>query len=672
MVLLKVIPKVLNNLTLRLPALNPCISFYGGKKYNYNLGKNRFSTCSRKYASFARELALGNLNMKWIFPFPTLPSEDDLSELNQLSDAVGRFFDEKVDSKKMDEEGKFDPEVVQGLKDLGLFGMQIPVEYGGLGLNNVQYARVAEELSSDAAVTVMLAAHQAIGLKGILIAGSEEQKMEYLPKLATGEWAAAFCLTEPSSGSDAASIQSKAHLSDDGQHWVLNGEKIWITNGGFADVMTVFAKTKVMDVNDEVKEKVTAFIVERKFGGVSSGKPEDKLGIRASNTCAVSFVDTHIPVKNVLGEVGGGFKIAMNILNSGRFSMGTTVAGQLKRLITLASEYANQRTQFGKKLAEFELIQEKIFNMAMQAYAMESMAYMTAGQMDIMDSNGEPQDCSIEAAMVKIYSSECAWSSVSECLQIFGGLGYMKDFPYERMLRDSRILLIFEGTNEILRLYVALASLQYAGAKLQQRLKAFKAGSMREKLTAISDQFKEEWYLKTGSDRGQVPEPSFSVRNYSKTKSWLDPSLIPMGEMLEESTLLYRRRVYQMLRKYGKKIQDQQLVLKILADSAIQIYGMTAVLSRCNKSLILGLRNADHERALAVAFVKKTYRDNYLIMSQLAQVNYDDYYIMQRKVSNDLMEERRYLCPHPLEVTHKNEEHPKYLEQLERIKAIKD
>ncbi|KAB1264629.1 Acyl-CoA dehydrogenase family member 9; mitochondrial, partial [Camelus dromedarius] len=420
------------------------------------------------------------------------------------------YFLLTVDSRKIDQEGKIPNETLEKLKSLGLFGLLVPEEYGGLGLSNTMYARLGEVISMDGSITVTLAAHQAIGLKGILLAGSEEQKARYLPRLASGEHVAAFCLTEPASGSDAASIQTRATLSEDKKHYVLNGSKVWITNGGLANVFTVFAKTEVVDSDGSVKDKITAFIVERDFGGVTNGKPEDKLGIRGSNTCEVHFENTRVPVGNVLGEVGGGFKVscpsgpqdartadpqrappslqvAMNVLNSGRFSMGSAVAGMLKRLIgrkspqdrwrailsnahsspEMTAEHACTRKQFNRNLSEFGLIQEKFALMAQKTYVMESMTYLTAG---MLDQPGFP-DCSIEAAMVKVFSSEGAWQSVSEALQILGGTGYMKGYPYERLLRDSRILLVFEGTNEILRMYIALTGLQHAGQVLTARIK---------------------------------------------------------------------------------------------------------------------------------------------------------------------------------------------------------
>ncbi|KAF1657014.1 Acyl-CoA dehydrogenase family member 9, mitochondrial, partial [Eudyptes chrysocome] len=445
-----------------------------------------------------------------VFPYPEI-SNEELEEINQFVGPVEKFFNEEVDSKKIDQDAKIPPETLKGLKDLGLFGMQIPEEYGGLGLSNTMYARLGEITSLDGSIAVTLAAHQAIGLKGILIAGTDEQKAKYLPRLASGEHLAAFCLTEPGSGSDAASIQTRATLSEDGKYFLLNGSKVWISNGGLANIFTVFARTEVVDKDGQLKDKITAFIVERDFGGVTHGKPEDKLGIRGSNTCEVHFENTKVPIENVIGEVGGGFKVAMNILNSGRFSMGSASAGMIKKLIEMTAEYACTRKQFNKKLSEFGLIQEKFCFMAVKAYVMESMAYLTAG---MMDRPGFP-DCSVEAAMVKVFSSEGAWACVSEALQILGGLGYMKDYPYERYLRDCRILLIFEGTNEILRMYIALTGMQYAGKILTDKIKEIKKGNvgvaLGEFLSKLRDTMGRKVDYGLVGDRGVV-HPSLQVR----------------------------------------------------------------------------------------------------------------------------------------------------------------
>uniref|UniRef100_A0A673GNQ8 Acyl-CoA dehydrogenase family member 9, mitochondrial-like n=1 Tax=Sinocyclocheilus rhinocerous TaxID=307959 RepID=A0A673GNQ8_9TELE len=471
------------------------------------------------------------------FPYPEI-SKEELEELNQLVQPVEKFFNEDVDSKKIDHEAVIPPETLNGLKELGLFGIQVPEEYGGLGLSNTMYARLGEITSLDGAIAVTLAAHQAIGLKGILIAGNDAQKAKYLPKLATGEHIAAFCLTEPGSGSDAASIQTRATLTEDGKHFLLNGSKFWISNGGWADIMTVFARTEVVDKDGQKKDKITAFIVERAFGGVTSGKPEDKLGIRGSNTCEITFEDTKVPIENVIGEVGGGFKVAMNILNNGRFSMGSAGAGMIKRLIVNSIWFY------------FALAQDKFATMALNAFVMESMAYLTAG---MMDRPGVP-DCSLEAAMVKVFSSEGSWICVSEALQVLGGLGFTKNYPYERYLRDCRILQIFEGTNEILRMYIALTGMQYAGKILTGKIK------------------------------------------YT--------------------------------------IVDEQLVLKKVADVLINLYAMTAVLSRTSRSISIGLPFS--ERIGTCVFSPDSPEDNDANIKKIAQ---------------EVLAKRAYVCSHPLDRT---------------------
>uniref|UniRef100_A0A669NYH9 Complex I assembly factor ACAD9, mitochondrial n=1 Tax=Phasianus colchicus TaxID=9054 RepID=A0A669NYH9_PHACC len=537
-------------------------------------------------------LSTGEWGREEVFPYPEI-SNEELQEINQFVGPVEKFFAEEVDSKKIDRDAKIPPETLKGLGDLGLFGMQIPEEYGGLGLSNTMYARLGEIISLDGSIAVTLAAHQAIGLKGILITGTDEQKAKYLPKLASGEHIAAFCLTEPGSGSDAASIQTRATLSEDGKYFLLNGSKVWISNGGLASIFTVFARTEIVEKDGQVKDKITAFIVERDFGGVTHGKPEDKLGIRGSNTCEVHFENTKVPVENVLGEVGGGFKVAMNILNSGRFSMGSASAGMIKKLIEMTAEHACTRKQFNKKLSEFGLIQEKFCFMAVKAYVMESMAYLTAG---MMDRPGLP-DCSVEAAMVKVFSSEGAWACVSEALQILGGLGYMKDYPYERYLRDSRILLIFEGTNEILRMYIALTGMQHAGKILTDKIK------------------------------------------------------YESGKKLEENVYYFGTTVRGLLTRFGKTIVDEQLALKRVSDIVINLYAMTAAISRASRSISIGLRNHDHDVLLTNIFCSEAYFKNNYALAQLqkyADENLDDYI---KKAAKQILEKRAYLCSHPLDRT---------------------
>nr|XP_020728139.1 acyl-CoA dehydrogenase family member 9, mitochondrial isoform X2 [Odocoileus virginianus texanus] len=547
--------------------------------------------------AFAKDLFLGKIQKKEVFPFPEV-SQDELKEINQLVGPVEKFFTEE----------------------------------GGLGLSNTMYARLGEVIGLDASIAVTLAAHQAIGLKGIILAGSKEQKARYLPRLASGEHVAAFCLTEPASGSDAASIRTRATLSADKRHYILNGAKVWITNGGLANVFTVFAKTEVVDSDGSVKDKMTAFIVERDFGGVTNGKPEDKMGIRGSNTCEVHFENTRVPVENVLGEVGGGFKVAMNILNSGRFSMGSVVAGMLKKLIEMTAEYACTRKQFNRNLSEFGLIQEKFALMAQKAYVMESMAYLTAA---MLDAPGFP-DCSIEAAMVKVFSSEGAWTCVSEALQILGGSGYIRDYPYERLLRDSRILLIFEGTNEILRMYIALTGLQHAGRILTARVNELKRGNVTTIMETVGQRLRDS--LGRTVDLGLTGKLGV-----------VHPSLVDGAHKLEENVYYFGRSVETLLLRFGKAIVEEQLVLKRVANVLVNLYGMTAVLSRASRSIRLGLRDHDHEVLLANIFCSEAYHQNLFTLSQLDKHSPENLDELVKKVSQQILEKRAYICTHPLD-----------------------
>ncbi|XP_074054492.1 complex I assembly factor ACAD9, mitochondrial isoform X2 [Macrotis lagotis] len=552
--------------------------------------------------------------------------------MKQFVVPVEKFFNEEVDSQKIDRDGIIPQETLDKLKQLGLFGMQIPEEYGGLGLSHILYARLGEICAQDGAIAVTLAAHQAIGLKGILLAGTEKQKAKYLPKLATGEHIAAFCLTETTSGSDAASIQTRATLSEDKKHFFLNGSKIWITNGSLASIFTVFAKTEITDSDGLKKDKITAFIVERDFGGITNGKPENKLGIRGSDTCEVHFENTKVPVENVIGEIGDGFKIAMNVLNSGRFSMGSLVAGMIKKLIGMTAEYACTRKQFNRPLSEFGLIEEKFTLLAKKTYVMESMAYLTAG---MMDRPGFP-DCSVEAAMVKVFSSDAAWVCVSEALQIVGGLGYMKDYPYERYLRDCRVLQIFEGTNEVLRMYIAMAGLQHAGQVLTQKIRDMKKGNFSVAMELLSTKLLDSLNRKV--DLGLTGKGGM-----------VHPSVEESANRLEENVYYFGRVVEMLLRRFGKTIVEEQLTMKRVADILINLYAMTAVLSRSSRAIRIGLRNHDHEVLLTNIFCTEAYYQNLYYMSQLEKYSSENLDEYVKKAARQILGGRSFPCAHPLE-----------------------
>merc|ERR1719432_718254 len=334
--------------------------------------------------SFVQNIFRGLIEPTQVFPFPVALDEEQRENLEMLVPIAERVMTEQNDPLLNDQLESVPEDTINALRELGAFGLQVPVELDGVGLTNTQYARLTEVVGgNDLGVGIFIGAHQSIGFKGILLAGTPEQKEQYLPKLATGEQFAAFALTEPSSGSDAGSIKTRAVLNEAGTHWILNGAKIWISNGGIAEIFTVFAKTPIVDpATGTETEKVSAFIVERSFGGVTHGPPEHKMGIKCSNTAEVYFENTPIPIENVIGKPGEGFKVAMQILNNGRFGMAAALSGTQRFAIKKAVDHAITRHQFGGRIDSYGAIQEKIAQMSITHYVTESMAYMVAGPMD--------------------------------------------------------------------------------------------------------------------------------------------------------------------------------------------------------------------------------------------------------------------------------------------------
>jgi acyl-CoA dehydrogenase family protein 9 len=510
--------------------------------------------------SFMKSVFYGVIPEELVFPFPEAGKEER-ENTAMILESVREFCARNVDSAKIDREMRIPPEVLQGVKELGLFGMVIPTEYGGIGLSTTSYARVMQEVAGiDGSLAVALGAHQSIGLKAILLFGTEAQKRKYLPRLATGEQVAAFALTEPSAGSDAASIQTKAELAPDGDAYILNGSKIWITNGSFADVFTVFARTSGTD-SPNAKPKITAFIVERGYG-VKNGPPEHKLGIRGSETTEVYFEDVRVPAANVIGEVGRGFKVAMEVLNSGRLGLAAGCVGSSKRLIKMAIERVNERKAFGRPIGEFGLIKDKIARMMTDVYALESMTYMTTGLID-----AKVHDYSLESAICKVFGSETLWRVVNETLQIAAGIGYMQEYPYERMLRDARINLIFEGTNEILRAFIALSGMQGPGRQLSEVAKA-----MREPIKGF----------------GLLSEFAIQKARTVLGRERLDrahPLLKREAVLFEQYTSQLANQCDKVLRKHGKDIAEMQYTQRRIADMAIDLYGIACVLSRTTRAI---------------------------------------------------------------------------------------
>ena len=584
--------------------------------------------------SFVMNMFRGQLVPTQVLPYPKAISNEQAEFIQAMIDPMDKFMREVNNAAKNDEIAEVEPQTLQGLKEMGAFGLQVPVDLGGLGLTNTQYARLVEIVGRyDLGVGIALGAHQSIGFKGILLRGNEQQKAKYLPALALGERLAAFCLTEPSSGSDAASIQTTAVPSDCGNYYVMNGGKLWISNGGIADIFTVFAKTPVEQADGLKKDKICAFIVEREFGGVTSGPPENKMGIKASNTAEVHFEDVKIPKENLLGQEGDGFKIAMHILNNGRFGMAAALSGTMKAMIEKAAEHAASRDQFGRKLHRFGTIQEKLARMSMLHYVTESMAYVVCANMD-----AGFEDFQLEAAISKIFASEAAWTVADECIQILGGMGYMKECGAERVLRDLRIFRIFEGTNDILRLFVALTGMQYAGKSLEYVAKARKApiSNLGALMKFGTNYMSQRVLFKMGLSSG----PSMA--------SHIHPSLSSSSALTSKSILHFGQAAESLAVRYGRSFIDQQFLQNRLANAAIDVFAMMTVISRASTSLNEGTENAAHEAAMCDVWCSEAairVADN---LGQLNNKKVSKNFQRMTTISDALIEQQGVIQRHPL------------------------
>lgn len=516
---------------------------------------------SGNFQSIVGGFFFGEINESLVFPFPHF-SDAQVEMAKEMTSAIDAFAKDNINGEKFDQDSHIPNEVVEGLGELGLLGLAVPEELGGLGLDYTLYCRVFAQVAvHDASVATMVGAHQSIGYRALLNEGTDEQKKKWLPLLATGKVIAAFCLTEPGSGSDAYSIKTKAIDNKDGTY-TISGQKLWITNGGLAGFYSVYCKTD-HEVEGKTVEKISCFIVEKERAGVSFGEKENKMGIRGSETRAVYFDKVIVPKENILGELGKGFKIAMNVLNSGRLSLGAGCVGGMKTTLALATEHASNRKQFDRPIAEFGLIQEKLAKMAEMTYAVESIVYLSTGNM-VKGMN----DYYMETAVCKVFGSECLWKTVDMGLQIAAGNGYMKEYPYERIMRDSRIQLIFEGTNEILRCLLALSGVRGPSEDLKE------LGKISEVSSALQDPIKSLGVF-TKFARKRI-----SNMMGSKQLTKAHPELKEQAEKFSSCLGKFAIAVEDSLIKYGKKIIDNELPQGRLADMVIDLYVMCAVISR--------------------------------------------------------------------------------------------
>lgn len=496
-------------------------------------------------------------------PAGVFTPEDFNEEQRQIASTAAQFVaNEVLPAAAAIEAKNFDVTraLLKKAGNLGLMAVDVPEAYGGLAMDKITSAIVADRMAVLASFSVAFSAHTGIGTLPIVWYGTEAQKKKYLPKLATGEWLAAYALSEATSGSDAMNIRARAVR--DGDSYVLNGEKMWTTNAGFADLFTVFAKIADLAEPDLSKAKMSAFLVERSTPGLSIGAEEHKLGIRGSSTCPLILSDCRVPAENLLGEAGKGHHIAFNILNIGRFKLGAACVGGSRTSLKNAIQYARERTAFGKPISEFGLIQEKIADAAVRIYVGESMAYRTIGAIDAALAGAEDakeiqkriEEYAIECSALKVWGSEMLDAVVDHTVQIFGGYGYVEEYPAERAYRDSRINRIFEGTNEINRLIIA-------GFVMKRAM-----GGHLLLLPAIKNLMDEI-----------LAPPSFSPEGAT------GDLLAREGKMLANAKKLFLFAAGSASQKHLNGLADQQEIMAALADMIMEIYALDSALARARK-----------------------------------------------------------------------------------------
>jgi acyl-CoA dehydrogenase family protein 9 len=575
--------------------------------------------------SFTRGVFAGAVHDDLLFPYPEpldRRNPDEAAVVRRLASELDRMQQSGlIDSARMDEEETVREELLAELGRVGMLGLTVPRRYGGLELSATGYARIFEHLSSiDASLGVLIGVHCGLGSKAIVLYGTEEQKASYLPMLARGETLAAYALTEPETGSDAQNIQTRAELSSDGKRWTLNGHKIWIGNAHRAGVIATFAQTPV-ERRGEMVARLTAFIITPDMPGFQLLGTVRKLGIRGSTQAELLYENLEVPADNVLGTVGKGFAVAVHVLNAGRLTLAAGCTGGSKRVLGEMATYAEQRIQFGHPLAHFEITQRKLSHLAARVYACDAMLGVLASLAD-----SPAADFALEAACTKVFASDLIWEACDEMVQVAGGRGYVKPFPYERMLRDSRINRIFEGANEVLRLFIALNGVQGP------------AESLKEVGTALRKPLRNLGLL-SGFARSRIR----SMLGASATlDARIHPRLAEHKTYFEKHVAELKAATDRVIFRHRTAIVERQFVLERLANMAIELVATASVISR-TQSLIdeRGLEQCEREVQLCDLFCVESgrrFRTNRMALDGREE----DVDTTRRDVAGSMREEKRY------------------------------
>jgi acyl-CoA dehydrogenase family member 9 len=537
---------------------------------------------------FAKGLFQGHFVSDWVMPYPRI-AEAEQGQLDDTLTELRKFLNEQLDPAEIDRQADIPRSVIDGLGRIGVLGMTAPAEYGGHGFSQLANTKILEELGRRCASTsVFVNAHHSIGIRALLLFGTHEQKQKWLPKLCNGEWLGAFALTEKEAGSDAANVQTTATPSDDGSHYVLNGEKRYITNTAIAQVLTVMARTPVP--GKPGKDAITAFLVTPDMPGFEllDGRME-KMGIRGTATGKFALRNVKVPKENILGPLGKGLKVALTVLDFGRTTFGACCTGAAKTCLELAVKHANTRKQFSKTLGNFDLVKKKIARIAADAYAMEAMTTVTASFID-----RGLEDYMLETAMLKVFTTERLWECINDVFQVHGGAAYMTDLPLERMLRDARINQIGEGANEVLTSFIALVGMRGPGMEFKEiydtmmkpsrdgMSKAWTAGKNRLSATILVP---------------DVPVQSEQLRGHARQ----------LGRLIRH----FNFAVNRALITYREPILDMQLIQERIANAAMDLFASTCVLSRIDGEIQFARRNgsaASPDNSAADLFLRQSFR----------------------------------------------------------------
>ena len=537
---------------------------------------------------FAKGLFQGHFVADWVMPYPRIPAEQQ-AELDGTLKELRQFLDEHLDAVEIDRKADIPRSVIDGLGRVGVLGMTAPKEYGGRGFSQIASCKSLEEIGGRwASTSVFVNAHHSIGIRALLLFGTHEQNQRWLPKLSTGEQLGAFALTEKEAGSDAANVQMQARPSEDGSHFVLNGEKRYITNAAIADVLTVMARTPVPGSD---KTSVTAFLVTPDMPGFEMLEARmPKMGIRGTATGRFALRDVKVPKENILGPPGKGLKVALTVLDFGRTTFGACCTGAAKTCLRLAIEHANTRKQFNKTLGSFHLVQKKIARIAADAYAMEAMTTITAALID-----RGLEDYMLETAMLKVFTTERLWECINDVFQIYGGSAYFVDLPLERMMRDARINQIGEGANEVLTSFIALVGMRGPGMEFKEIYDTM-VKPTRER------GFAKAWTAGKHRLGATVRVPEIPVRS-AELRSFANQ----LGRLIWRFNVAVNRALIT----YREPILDMQLLQERIANAAMDLFASTCVLSRYDDELQYAQRNGSSsspDQLAADLFLRQSFR----------------------------------------------------------------